>query len=215
MMDKNPAQRFLHEQIKILDLVKQPERTSGFKVACDRLFGVKPNQGKVVRIGKNDLRYSSFTKNLLSFLPLQWYDELERAQSIWRGCENWWAGYPLIVWVEMRTNLDDAPSQLILNAEVGPISDHLTRRNFIKVIKTVSKASGLERIHFAAGASDKGRLYSRFLHNNSVPVNAVHNADEIEEKLVKLIVDFEGEFNSVASAISNFLSMNVSNGCCR
>jgi len=70
-----------------------------------------------------------------------------------------------------------------------------------------ASAKGLERIQFPAGASDKGRLYSRFLRKNSIAVNDIGDTGEIETKFVQLIADFGPEFELVASVIPEFLRL--------
>jgi hypothetical protein len=70
------------------------------------------------------------------------------------GRKNWWAGYPFIVWIEIRAGDDGATGYLRLNAEVGPISDQRARKGIIEAIKAAVSASTFERIHFEAGASD-------------------------------------------------------------
>ncbi|MNT60802.1 hypothetical protein D3C86_1918760 [compost metagenome] len=72
-----------------------------------------------------------------------------------------------------------------------------------------ASAQGMERIQFPVGASDKGRLYSRFLRENSITVSDVRNADEIEKKFVELIAGFEPEFELVSSVIPNFTRANA------
>ena len=62
----------------------------------------------------------------------------------------------------------------------------------------------MERIQFQTGASDEGRLYSRFFRKNSIVVNDVHDTDELERKLKQLISNFTPEFELVTKVIRNF-----------
>lgn len=206
---KNLARQFYRDQKKVLDLLRERAPNLGFEPAVHRLFGDKPERGKTVRIGNREFKYSSLAKNLVSFLPARWHEELDKTKDAWLGCENWWAGYPLIVWVEMRASDDGTTGSLKLNAEVGPVSNHKVRKGIIKAIKVAASAKGLERIQFPVGASDKGRLYSRFSQKNSTAVNDIRDTDEVERKFVQLIADFEPEFELVASVIPQFLSFNA------
>jgi hypothetical protein len=151
--------------------------------------------------------YSGLEKSLVSFLPARWREELDKTKGTWPGCEKWWAGYPLITWVEIRPGDDDAKGYLKLNAEVGPISNHKIRKGIVEAIKAAASAQGLKRVQFQAAASDKGQLYSRFLRKNSIAVNDINGTDEMERKLVELIADFEPEFELVASIIPQFLRL--------
>lgn len=195
------ARQLFRDQKKVLDLIKRDRPGSGFATAVFRLFGDKPKRGKTVRIGKHEFNYSSYEKSLVSFLPARWREELDKTKDAWSGCENWWAGYPVIAWVEMRASEDGTTAHLKLNAEVGPITDHRARKGIIEAIRVAASAQGLERIQFPVGASDKGRLYSRFLRDNSIAVSDIRNADEIEKRFVELIAGFESEFELVSSVI--------------
>lgn len=175
------ARQLVRDQKKMLDLIKRDRPESGFATAVFRLFGDRPKRGKTIRIGKHEFQYSSHEKSLVSFLPARWHEELDKTKEAWSGCENWWAGYPLIAWVEIRASDDGTTAHLKLHAEVGPVSDHKLRKGIIEAIRVAASAKGLERIQFPVGASDKVRLYSRFLRGNSIAVSDVRNADEIEK----------------------------------
>lgn len=203
------ARQLFRDQRKVLDLIKKDRSGSGFATAVFRLFGDKPERGKTVRIGKHELKYSSHEKSLVSFLPAQWREELDKTKGAWSDCENWWAGYPLIAWVEIRASDDGTTAHLKLHAEVGPVSNHKVRKGIIEAIREAAYAKGLERIQFPVGASDKGRLYSRFLRENSIAVSDSRNADEIAKRFTELIAGFEPEFELVSSVIPKFPSVNA------
>jgi len=213
MSKKNSEMEQLARQLyqshkRQLDLLTSHRSESAFQLSVHRLFGGSPTQEKTVRLGKNELKYSNHTKTNLSFLPTAWQEELEKVRGTWPGCEKWWAGYPFIAWVEIKTSDDGTTGYLKLNAEVGPISNHKARKGIIKAIAAAATAAGLGRIRFPEGASDKGRLYSRFLQEGSVALNDIRNAEEIENKLVQLLAGFEPEFELVASIIPQFLSLS-------
>lgn len=203
------ARQLFRDQRKVLDLIKMDRSGSGFATAVFRLFGDKPEREKTVRIGKHELKYSSHEKSLVSFLPARWREELDKTKGAWSGCENWWAGYPLIAWVEIRASDDGTTAHLKLHAEVGPVSNHKVRKGIIEAIRVAAYAKGLERIQFPVGASDKGRLYSRFLRENSIAVSDSRNADEIAKRFTELIAGFEPEFELVSSVIPKFPSVNA------
>ncbi|MFJ6324051.1 MULTISPECIES: hypothetical protein [unclassified Rhizobium] len=204
---ENMARQLFRDHKRVLDLVTEPRPGSGFALAVQRLFGESPAQGKLARIGNRGFLYSGLAHNLVSFLPEEWREEFDKAEGPWRGCENWWSGYPFIAFVEWRGD-GGTDGYLKLNMEVGPISNHKVRKDVITTIKAAALAARLERIQFQAGAADKGRLYSRFLRKNSAAVNNIHDTDEMERKLVKLIADFRPEFELVASVISQYLRQN-------
>lgn len=192
------------DQKKLLDLLKDERPQTGFKSAIDRFLGSNPERGKHFKIGSQKFAYVSRDKKSISFVPDLWYGELSKSPIHWRGCENWRAGLPLIVFVEMSHKSGESPGEIRLDAEVGPVADHNLRKSVIDAIVLSAAAKNLTRIRFQKGASDKGRLYSRFLHNSSIALANVYDANEIERTFSALISDFTPEFDMVTSAISQF-----------
>lgn len=202
---ENLARQLYRDHKKVLGLLAERSSGTGFELAVQRLFGDKPEREKPVRIGNSTVICPGIQKNLVSFLPARWHEELDKAKGMWPGCENWWAGYPFIAWVEIRAGDDGITGVLKLNAEVGPISDHKARKGIIEAIQMAASAEGLERIQFPSGASDERGLYSRFLRKNSIAVKDIGDTDGVESNIVQLIADFEPEFKLVARAIPQFL----------
>ena len=198
---ENLARQFYRDHKKVLALIKSQSCCSGFEPAVYRLFGDNPIRGATANIGGHEFRYSNLSRNLLSFLPETWCKELEKVRGAWSGCQNWWAGYPFITWIEMRAGDDGIAATLILNAEIGPISNHKVRTGLIGAVKAEALARGLERVQFSAGATDKGRLYSRFFRQNSVKIDDIRNTNLVELRLMELITGFASEFELVSSVI--------------
>lgn len=202
---ENLVRQLYRDQKQTLDLIRQKSPASGFEPAIRRLFGDKCERGKTVRIGNHTFKISKFAKNLVSFLPVRWAEEFDARKHVWLGCENWWAGYPLIAMVEMRVNDDGITGFLKLNAEVGPISDHNARKKVIEAIQIAATQEGLERIQFPTGAADKGRLYSRFLLENTIVLSDIRDVNEVESKFTELVTSFRPEFELVASVVPLFV----------
>ncbi len=174
------------------------------KLVVHRLFGDNAARGKSAKVGGSELAYSGFAKNVLSFLPVNWREELDKINVTWRGCENWWLGYPFIALVELKLDDDGIRGHLKLNAEVGPISSHKVRKGVITMIAEAASARNMDHVQFQAGASDKGRLYSRFLHKHSIALNDVRDTDAMERKFAELIVDFKPASELIADVIPDF-----------
>lgn len=83
------ARRLYRDNRKMLDLVAKQGPDSGFGPAVKRVFGNDPVPGSTVRIGSRVFIYSGTGKNLVSFMPASWRDELEKTRGTWPGCENW------------------------------------------------------------------------------------------------------------------------------
>ncbi|MDR6103012.1 hypothetical protein QE369_003209 [Agrobacterium larrymoorei] len=192
------------DQKKLLDLLKDERPQMGFRSAIDRFLGSNPERGKHFKIGSQKFAYVSRDKKSVSFVPDLWYGELSKSLIHWRGCENWRAGLPLIVFVEISHKSGESSGEIRLNAEVGPVADDNLRKSIIDAIVRSAAVNNLARIRFQKGASDKGRLYSRFLHNSSTAIINVYDANEIERKFAELVSDFTIEFDMIASAITRF-----------
>lgn len=198
---ENPIRRLYRDQKKTLDLIRQEGPRPGFESAVRRLFGANPDHGKMVRIGNREFKYAGYAKNLVSFLPARWAELLAAREGTWLGCENWWAGYPLVALMEMRVGDDGIAGFLRLSAEVGPVLDREARKGIIEVIRSAAAAAGVERIQFQAAAFDERCLYSRFLRGNSIALNDTRDVNELERKFIELVASFEPEFELVASVV--------------
>jgi hypothetical protein len=167
------------------------------------LFGGESAREKPVRLGNNHFVYFGLAKGSASFLPERWHQELHKVQNLWQGCERWWSGYPMICWLEMRPGDGDARGYLKLHAEVGPVSDHKVRKGLIRAIEAAASEKELSRVKFEVGAVDKGRLYSRFLRDNSF---AVQDSNDIDEHILRLLSGFNQEFEAIAVGLFEFLN---------
>lgn len=178
---ENLARQLYRDHKKVLDFIIEHGSASDFALAVHRLFGENPQRGEIANIGGRDFIYFGLSKSLVSFLPVRWREELDGTKGTWSGCENYWAGYPFISWVEIRAGNDGAKGHLKLTAEIGPLSNHEIRKGIIEALKTAAAQNGLTRIQFQNGAAEEGRLYSRFLRKNMTVVNDIHDTDEIEQ----------------------------------
>jgi hypothetical protein len=194
-------QQFLRDNKSVIDLIGNKGTSDAFKVAIEQLFGPEKQRKQVTKIGNLEIVFCNSNSNRVALLPSGWRDALVQAQSDWPGCENWWAGLPLVVWIDMHKSLESNAGYLRLNAEVGPVADHDVRRGIIERIQSAAITAKSRRIRFSAGAMEEGCRYSRFIHKGSVRVSDVTSADNIELNFKKLIADFRIEFELVASAL--------------
>ena len=199
-MKKHTRQLYLDSK-KLLGLLAKANANTGFDSAIRSVFGSELRPKQQVEIGGRHFLYAGSAKNLVAFLPIQWRDELDKMGIVWKGCERWWAGYPMILLAEMRVSEDGISGYLRLNAEVGPASSHEVRKGMIEAIKTAAVASNLDRIQFQPAAAETGRLYSRFLRRNVIPLNDITNSGEIQAQLKMLVSDFDPELVLVATVL--------------
>lgn len=200
-MKKHTRQLYLDSK-KLLGLLAKANANTGFDSAIRSVFGSELMPNQQIGIGDRHFFYAGSAKNLVAFLPVQWQVELDKVGIVWKGCERWWAGYPLIVLAEMRVSEDGISGYLRLNAEVGPASAREFRKGMIEAIKTAAVVSNLDRIQFQPDAAETGRLYSRFLRRNVIPLTDITNAGEIQAQLKMLVSDFEPELELVATVLA-------------
>lgn len=204
------ARQLYRRHKNVLDFIVEHGSGSDFALAARRLFGENPRRGEVSRIDGVDFVYFALSKRLVSFFPLAWREELDIIGDAWAGCDDWWAGYPFIAWIEMQPGNDGTKGKLKLVMELGPISDHLAWKSVIEALTSEAVVKGLSRVQFQTGASDEGRRFSRFLKKTSLAVNDIHDTDEIERKLRQLISDFAREFELVTTVIPRLARVSES-----
>lgn len=202
---ENLARKLYREHKKVLDFIIEHGAGSDFQLAAHRVFGDAVKRGDLVTVDNSQLMFWGLAKNFVSFLPGSWFDALDRNNRVWTGCENWWAGYPVIAWVEVWSADDSARGHLKLVAEVGPISDYQVRLNFIETVKSAARTTNMDRIHFQSNATDEGKQFSKFLRKNTIAVSDVHDTDEMEKKFRQLLVEFEPEIKLIAGIIPQLL----------
>lgn len=191
---------------KVLDFVIEHGSSTDFVLAAETVFAGTWEAGTTVSAGSRSYSYNGNTNRNISFLPLSWVETLHSAGHPWPGCEQWWAGYPLICWLELFEGADGASGTLKLFAEVGPVAGPGTRRGLIASIKELGDQHGLANIRFQQGADREGRRYSKFLKGNSVVVDDTHDAEEIARAMTALLDRFQPHFDAVAGILPDFVA---------
>lgn len=200
------ARQLYRDHRRVLDFVVEHGKSTDFVIACEAIFGEEPDYGDVIDIGKQSFVFNHSDANAFSFLPKSWFDALGEDEYYWHGCENWWAGFPLIMWVQLTGDGDGGGGQVRLYAEVGPLSDHVFRGELIEAIKETARKNGLKRIGFQRGAADEGKKYSKFFKKNFFPVDDVHDHDQIANAIKKALKSFQPEIEAVAAVLPGFVS---------
>lgn len=199
---KKLARKLYRDHRKVLDFVWEYGCDADFSIAAHALFGEETKHlVDRVNIGKQPYRLGWIGNDMASFLPDSWYMALGEREYTWGGCENWWAGYPLIVWFQLYQSSDSAKGQLKLHAEVGPISDYEFRKALIENIILAGKTVNSKRIKFQNSAAEKGKKYSKFFKENTTEVKDVQDSEEIADAMTRLLVRFQPEFDAVAEIL--------------
>ncbi|MBO6816399.1 MAG: PD-(D/E)XK nuclease family protein [Rhizobiaceae bacterium] len=189
---------------KTLDFIIEHGASTDFAFAARNITSENPDEKEIFQLGNSQIVFSSISKDTFSFLPKSWFDALGGTQHYWHGCENWWFGFPVIVYVTINQNNEGTEGLLRITAEVGPLADPQFRANLINAIEEVASKNKLSNIKFQKNASQAGKKYSRFLKNNSQKLTDVHEVEKIELGITTLVKNFEKEFESVAEVLTSF-----------
>ncbi|MFD2648256.1 PD-(D/E)XK nuclease family protein [Devosia albogilva] len=199
------ARQLYRTHKKVLDFVMEYGASTDFVLAAETVFEGTWEPRSTVSVGSRSYRYNGHNNRSISFLPVGWVDSFEVLGRPWRGCEQWWAGYPLICWLELLESADGASGTLKLFAEVGPLADHSLRSELIGRIRQLGSVSGLEGIRFQNDADKEGKRYSKFLRNNAVVIDDLHNAEEISKGMVTLLDRLDPYFEAIAGILPEFV----------
>jgi len=203
------ARQLYRDHKKVLDFVIEHGAGTDFANSVHSLIGENTEYFQKFTIGGQKFVFDGLANNYVSFLPYSWYKNFSKDKYDWPGCDDWWAGYPLINWIELRIGNDGVKGYLWLFAEVGPISKHDFRKDLIEAIQEKSKSENLNNIGFQKGAKDEGKKYSKFFKNNKIVIEDVNNPDQITEGIEKLLKKFEPEFESIAKVLPDFLNYGI------
>ena len=210
-MEKLARELYL-EHKKVIDFVVEHGASTDFAFAARALFDDPSEYLELKTIGKRSFYYNDMGNSIISFLPESWADAFDGDSADgyeWPGCEDWWAEYPIIAWLQIKQDTgekaDGRKGQLRLIAEVGRLSDWPARKNLIERIKeTANKNDMGKTIKFQAGAENEGKKYSKFLKHNSLAVKDVHDSEEIEKAMRTLLKKFQPEFDAIGEALKGF-----------
>ncbi|MEN3793929.1 PD-(D/E)XK nuclease family protein [Fulvimarina sp. MAC3] len=199
------ARQLYRSHRKALDFIIEHGATTDFIMAVESVVGENPEHGQFYLVENQRFMFSWHGNNLFSFLPASWVENLGGDETRWKGCENWWAGFPLASWFELQPNGEGGSGRLRLFAEVGPLSDHDFRKKLIDTIAGLD----LKNVKFQRGAGEAGKKYSKFLKNNDVVINEVQSIEEIENAIHHLLKRFKPVFEGVAGTLSVFAHHGV------
>ncbi len=202
------ARQLYRRHKKVLDFVIEHGAASDFAIAARALFGDDADRFEKIKIDQNEVVFCGLANSIVSFLPLSWYSAFGAGAYAWKGCENWWANFPVISWFQLWNGSDGVKGTLWLYAEVGPLSDYVFRKALIEGIQRAAEKDGL-KIAFQKGAASEGKQYSKFLKKNVVQIADIHNADELGSAMKKLLADFRTEFDAIGAVLPQFAERGV------
>ncbi|MCA0045331.1 PDDEXK-like family protein [Celeribacter litoreus] len=199
------ARQLYRSHKKAIDFIMEHGVSTEFTFAVDQVFGEGLDYGDKAKAEGIQVMYHWSNQSKFSFVPTAWVDALGGEESKpWTGCENWWAGFPIICWFQLNTKEDGVKGALFLYAEVGPIEDPADRRHLIESIRQCAKGKQEKQIKFGANATKSEAKFSRFLDGNSTSIADVGDAEAIEAGIRKLLQDFGAVFKAVEPVLIEF-----------
>ena len=200
------ARQLYRENRKVFDFIWEHGAGSVFSIAAEELFGEDAEYLDRVEIDGETYRFNHVDQRMTSFLPESWFKALGAKKFTWEGCENWWAKYPLIVWLQLAENADGTSGQLTIYAEVGPLSEHTFRKGLIQAIEAAGEGLANSRIKFQRTAADEGKRFSKFFKENSIELKDVQDSEEIGAAMKKLLKRFQPEFEAIGAILPAFVT---------
>ncbi|MGY6696700.1 MAG: PDDEXK-like family protein [Roseinatronobacter sp.] len=200
------ARELYRDHKKVLDFIVENGKSTDFALAAEAVFGQGAVYPDVCTVDGAKFVYSNADSGAVSFLPVSWFNAFGGDEYYWHGCEEWWAGFPLITWIQLTSGADGTSGQIRLYGEVGPLADHAFRTELIGAIQSCSETEKQLRIKFQRGATDEGRRYSRFFKKNAFPVDDIHDHDKIAIVVQKALKSFRPEFEAIAKVLPPFVS---------
>lgn len=198
------ARQLYRENKKTLDFIMEHGAGSDFAIAAEDVFGDGRDHLDVIEIDGHKYRFCHLDHKMVSFLPESWFLALGKDKYDWKGCEQWWSGYPLISWLQLWADADGTSGQLGLYGEVGPLKEYEFRSSLINAIQSAGENLPKNRIKFQKAAADEGKQYSKFLKENFLKIKDVQDAEEIAEGMKKLLQRFQPEFDRIGSILTDF-----------
>lgn len=205
---ENLARELYRQHKRVLDFVLEHGAGSDFALGARSLFGENPEPlTKIYDVSGRKIHFSGLNNSVLSVVPNEWVEALGGSSSKWPGCEKWWAGLPVIIWIDLRANENSKKHteyRVRMQAEVGPLGPPARRVALIEAIKKTARDEGLSNIGFQAGATEDSRKYSRFFKKNDISFSDGQDAEVIAKKIADLIKRFGKEIEAVGRALKAF-----------
>jgi hypothetical protein len=202
------ARELYSEHRRVLDFIMEHGVSTDFAIAARLLFGDDPDRSVAVKIGEGEFRFSWLGLDRISFLPEIWFKALGENEFKWKGCEAYWSGFPVAMWLQLHVDREGGGGSLKLHAEVGPISVHKVREKLIEDISAAANEHRL-RIAFQRGAGAEGKRFSKFFKGNLVAINDTSNSDQIVAGMTKLLSNFNDEIAHVAIILRDLRATEI------
>ncbi|WP_210880393.1 PD-(D/E)XK nuclease family protein [Roseovarius autotrophicus] len=121
------AREIYRDHKKVLDFIVENGKSTDFSLAAEAVFGEGVKYPDICTVDGAKFVYRNADSGAVSFLPVSWFNAFGGDEYYWHGCKDWWAGLPLITWIQLTSGADGTSGQIRLYGEVGPLADHAFR----------------------------------------------------------------------------------------
>lgn len=191
------ARQLYRDHKKTIDFIVEHGSTTNFISAICDLCKPHPVANKEYEIAGQGYIAGGLQANMFSFLPVVWCDNVDDQSVLVKGCERWWMGFPLIVWIRLWPHDDAEAGTLSIYSEVGPINNYEKRLNLIEKIEGINS----KNFNFQKKAKEKGTLYSKFLKNNTIAIKDIYDTEEITKNTEILLQRFSDDFKRIGDIL--------------
>ena len=202
------ARELYRENRAVIDFIVEHGSDTDFSAATELLLDGDPpdsHSGEMVTINGSDYEYGGASTTQFDFLPESWANALysgpDEIEVFFAGCEDWWMGYPLVVWLELQTDAEGQSGRVALYAEVGRVSMHSARVDLLDRVQAAADENKKLKIKFRKDVRQEGKKYSKFFYDNFQEVSDVHDAEVIADAMKKLLKRFKPEFDAVGEKL--------------
>ena len=202
------ARELYRENRAVIDFIVAHGSDTDFTAATELLLGGEPPEsydGEMITIDGAEYEYGGISTTQFDLLPESWADALyagpDEREVFFAGCEDWWMGYPLIVWIELQTDNEGQSGRVALYGEVGRVTDHSVRVNLLDRVQAAADENTKLKIKFRKDVRQEGKKYSKFFYDNFHVVSDVHDAEIIADAMKKLLKRFRPEFKAIGAKL--------------
>lgn len=206
--DRNKMEKLARELYRdhktVLDFMFEHGSSSDFAIAVQSVVGDSPVYSQSVVIDSFSYHFNTIGNHTAFFMPASWYNGFGGERLEWEGCEKHDMGFPIELRLVLQPAANDNSGKLTLHAVVGSVT-HELRKDLIERIQIAAEKKGVEGITFQKNAVLDGVKSSKFFTQNSIVIKDVQDAEEIAQKMRKLLGQFQPEFKLIGNLLPKFM----------
>ncbi len=205
------AYRFYRDHKRVLDFIHKHRNRTGFKKAYKKVFGQDLKALAKMKTAKQefifiDSGFATSGEEWIGFLPECWFDALGKKPN-WNVKEVWMKGFPLIMWIGLKSYGSGDSAWIRLCIEIGRLrSDNSSEKNsieldkkLIELIKNVAKRENFKNNECLEKGNEEDSKKSIIFSKDSFHINDIQDHEEIADVIQKnlKLEDFNPKINAI------------------